>query len=78
MTRLGIRIREERERQALSQVCLAEMTGLTPDQVRAVETGRQGAIQHDRVMAVCSALGISGDEILHCWEMDDAARRRAG
>jgi transcriptional regulator with XRE-family HTH domain len=67
-TRLGTRIRRRRRELELTQVQLAELTGLPQFHISAIETGRIADIKTETLWQLAKALRVTTDSLL---ERDD-------
>jgi transcriptional regulator with XRE-family HTH domain len=61
--RLGIRIRELRTAQSLSQEELADRAGLHRTYIGGVERGERN-VSLDNILAIAKALNVSGSDLL--------------
>ena len=58
MTPIRLRVREIREAQGLSQAALAEMAGIRPATLSAIETGQTKGIEFDTLERLARALAV--------------------
>ena len=69
-TQLGARIRRRRRDLDMTQVQLAELTGIPQFHISAIETGRIADIKTDTLWRLAKALGVTTDSLL---ERDEAS-----
>jgi HTH-type transcriptional regulator / antitoxin HipB len=58
MTEIGVRIRETRNRQNLSQAELGKRLGMSRATISGIETGKVAEVGIRKMMALCGALGL--------------------
>lgn len=59
---IGRRIAEERERVGMTQVLLAELTGIARDKLNKIENGRRD-VSHAEAVTIAAALGVGVDDL---------------
>ena len=64
MSRIELRLRELRQAKGLSQVQLAELTGIDQGAISRIETGQTQAMDFDVMARLCDALGCDPGELL--------------
>lgn len=60
---IGMRVKNERMKQNLTQEALSELTGISRQTISYIEIGQKG-LSIESLLSVCNALGISTDKIL--------------
>ncbi len=63
MSRIELRLRELRQAKGLSQVQLAELTGIDQAAISRIETGQTQAMDFDVMARLCDALGLKLVEV---------------
>ncbi len=64
MSRIELRLRELRQAKGLSQVQLAELTGIDQAAISRIENGHTQAMDFDVMARLCDALGCSPGDLL--------------
>jgi putative transcriptional regulator len=59
-----IRLKQVREARSLSQYELAQLTGMSPQNIQKLEQGRSKGVQFDTLDSLCEALSCEIQELL--------------
>ena len=76
MTRIAVRLRELREANGLTQVKLAELTGIDQAAISRIENEQTTGMDFSVLERLCAALGCEPGELLERVKTPSKKRRR--